>query len=56
MVSVIIPAYNVEEYISASIESILDQRFEDWELIIINDGSTDSTPEVASSMRIATLA
>ena len=49
MVSVIIPAYNVEEYISASIESILDQQFEDWELIIINDGSTDSTPEVASS-------
>lgn len=42
-ISVIIPAYNHEMYIGAAIKSILKQSFEDFELIIINDGSTDNT-------------
>lgn len=41
--SVIMPAFNAEEYISEAIESVLDQDFEDFELIIVNDGSTDDT-------------
>ena len=42
-ISVIIPAYNHEKYMGASIESVLGQTFKDFELIIINDGSTDNT-------------
>ncbi len=42
-VSVIMPAYNAEEYIAEAIKSILDQTFENFEFIIIEDGSKDNT-------------
>lgn len=42
-VSLIIPVYNVEKYLSVCIESVLVQSFTDFELILINDGSTDSS-------------
>jgi len=45
-VSVILPAYNCPQYIRAGVESILTQSFKDFELIIIDDGSTDSTPDI----------
>lgn len=43
LVSVVMPAYNVENYIVESVNSILSQTFKDFEFIIINDGSTDNT-------------
>jgi hypothetical protein len=46
LVSVILPAYNCPSYIGVAIKSILDQTFDNFEFIIIDDGSTDDTPEV----------
>ena len=51
LVSVIIPARNCERYIAATIESVLAQAFEDWELIIVDDHSTDRTNEIAARYR-----
>lgn len=46
LVSIVVPAYNAERYISATIGSVQAQTFTDWEMIIINDGSNDQTEEV----------
>jgi glycosyltransferase involved in cell wall biosynthesis len=46
LVSVIIPAYNHERFIGPAIESVLNQSFVDWELVIVDDGSTDGTASV----------
>lgn len=45
-ISVILPVFNGEKYIKKSIESVLNQSFNDFELIIVNDGSTDSTSNI----------
>jgi len=50
-VSVILPVYNGEEYISESIDSILTQTFQNFELILIDDGSTDKTSEILNSYK-----
>jgi glycosyltransferase involved in cell wall biosynthesis len=42
-VSVIMPAFNVAPYVSAAIESVIAQTMPDWELLVVDDGSTDST-------------
>ena len=43
MFSVIIPAYNAEKFIARAVKSVLDQNYSDFELIILDDGSTDGT-------------
>lgn len=53
-VSIIIPAYNCENTISKTIDSILAQSYENFEIVIINDGSTDGTVSVINSYRLKT--
>ena len=45
--SVIVPAYNAELYIEDCVRSVRSQGLSDWELIVVDDGSTDSTLERA---------
>ncbi|WP_348709015.1 glycosyltransferase family 2 protein [uncultured Pseudoalteromonas sp.] len=47
-VSIIMPAYNAGDFIAESIESVINQEFVDWELIIVNDNSKDNTVEVVT--------
>lgn len=46
--TVIIPAYNAEAYLPDTLRSILAQTYNDWELVIVNDGSTDATGDIAA--------
>ena len=46
LVSIILAVYNGERYVAEAVESILNQTFQDFELVIINDGSKDGTEEV----------
>ena len=46
MVSCIIPVYNTEKYLPRCIESVLAQTFVDWEMLLIDDGSTDASGSI----------
>lgn len=49
MISVVMPVYNGEKYLKQSIESVIRQSYKDWELIIVNDCSTDNSRDVMQS-------
>lgn len=49
-VSVIMPAYNAAPYIEAAIRSVLRQTYADWELLVVNDCSTDNTATIAKQL------
>ena len=47
-ITVFMPVFNREQYVAAAIESVLAQTFRDFELLILDDASTDRTPEILS--------
>lgn len=49
-ISILMPTYNDANYIRSSINSILNQTYENWELILVNDGSTDETDEIIKTI------
>ena len=44
--SIIVPVYNVEKFLESCIESVVQQSYEDWELILVDDGAKDRSPEI----------
>lgn len=49
--SIIVPVYNVEEYLNQCIDSILEQSFSNFELILVNDGSMDTSLAICSEYK-----
>jgi glycosyltransferase involved in cell wall biosynthesis len=50
-VSVIIPAYNAEAFLARALRSVVEQTFDDYEVVLVDDGSTDGTAEIAQSFK-----
>lgn len=51
-ISIIVPVYNVEKYLERCIESILNQTYQDLEIILVDDGLTDVSDEICNKYQI----
>lgn len=50
LVSIIMPSWNTERFIAESIQSVINQTYTNWELLIVDDCSTDNTDEIVLSL------
>lgn len=50
LISIIIPVYNREDFIEECLESFFSQSYTNWEIIIVDDGSTDVSPEICRKL------
>ena len=50
LVSVIMPAYNCEPYVEIAVRSVIDQSYPHWELLVLDDGSSDATPAIVEAL------
>ena len=46
LISIVVPVYNVEKYLKECIESVLAQTYKNWEMILVDDGATDTSAEI----------
>ena len=51
LISIVIPAYNVAEYIEKCLSSVLSQTYSEIEVIVVNDGSTDDTDKIIAKFK-----
>ena len=51
LISIVVPVYNAEKYIGVCVNSVLEQTYSNFELLLINDGSKDNTLEVLKSYK-----
>ena len=49
LISIISPVYNCENFLDTTINSVINQTYKNWELILVNDGSTDSSAKIIQS-------
>ena len=52
LVSVVIPVYNVEKYVEKCLDSVINQTYQNLEIIIVNDGSTDNSLSVCQKKKL----
>ena len=50
MISIVVPVYNVEKYIERTLQSLVNQTYNDYEIILVDDGGTDHSIEIAKEV------
>ena len=53
MISVVVPVYNAQEYLAVMIESLLNQSYAKWELILVENGSRDGSFEICTPVEVS---